>query len=72
MKSYYQDLFNIIVRFNHKDLDIRYKQSLSAVIDMFSNEICNNIVNEMKRRGMPLPQMGQPPLAQPMGFVPPI
>jgi hypothetical protein len=38
-------LFNIIVRYNHKDLEVRQKQSLSAVIDMFSNEIHNNIYN---------------------------
>lgn len=55
MKLHYQDLFNIIVRYNHKDLEVRQKQSLSAVIDMFSNEIHNNICNEMKRRGMVLP-----------------
>ena len=55
MKLHYQDLLNIIVRYNQKDLEVREKQSLSAVIDMFSNEIHNNICNEMKRKGMPLP-----------------
>jgi hypothetical protein len=55
MKLHYQDLFNIIVRYNHKDLEVRQKQSLSAVIDMLYNEIHNNIYNEMKRKGMPLP-----------------
>ena len=53
MKTQYQDLFNIIVRYNHKDLDIRMKQSLSAVIDMFNNEIFNNICNERKKMNMP-------------------
>ena len=43
MKLHDQDLFNIIVRHNHKDLEVRQKQSLSAVIDMFSNEIHNSI-----------------------------
>ena len=55
MKAHYQDLFNIIVRYNHKDLQIEQKQSLSAVIDMFSNEIFNNIKNEMVKRGMQPP-----------------
>ena len=52
MKGHYSDLFNIIVKYNHKDLQIEQKQSLSAVIDMFSNEIFINIQNEMRRRGM--------------------
>ncbi len=52
MKQHYQDLINIIVRYNHKDLEVRQKQSLSAFIDMFYNENHNN---EMKRRGMVLP-----------------
>jgi hypothetical protein len=55
MKLHYQDLLNIIVRYDHKDLELRQKQSLSAVIDMFSNEIHNKICNEMKRKGMALP-----------------
>jgi hypothetical protein len=43
MKKHYGDLFNLIVKYNSKDLDIKQKQSLNSIIDMFSNEIQNNI-----------------------------
>lgn len=70
MNTHYKDLFNVIVKYNQKDLDIKFKQSLNAVIDMFSNEIYNNVINEMKKQGLPLPQpMG---MAQPMNFAPPV
>lgn len=39
MKNYYADLFNCIVKYNNKDLDLKFKLSLNSVIDMFSNEI---------------------------------
>jgi hypothetical protein len=55
MKLHYQDLFNIIVRYNHKNLEFRQKQSLSAIINMFSNEIYYRICHDIKMTAMVLP-----------------
>ena len=56
MKAHYQDLFNIIHRYYPKDLQIEQKQLLNAVIDMFSNEMFTNTMNEISKRGMQGPQ----------------
>ena len=67
MKKYYGELFNLIVKYNHKNLSIPQKQSLNAIIDMFSTEIQNNINNELKKQGMqPVVPVQQPPPQQPM------
>ena len=55
MKKYYADLFNVIVKYNHKNLSVPQKMSLSAIIDMFGNEIQNNIISDMKKQGIPVP-----------------
>ena len=66
MKKYYAELFNVIVRYNHKNLSISQKMSLSAIIDMFGSEIQNNILSEMRKQGIPLPVIPpQPPVEVP-------
>jgi hypothetical protein len=67
MKKYYSELFNVIVRYNHKGLNVEQKKSLSAIIEMFGSEIQNNIVNEMKKQGQQPPVIPvQQPYVAPM------
>ena len=60
MKKYYGDLFNLIVKYNHKNLTVPQKQSLNSVIDMFSNEIQNNIARIVGQPIQRAPSMPQP------------
>ena len=64
MKKHYGDLFTLIVKYNHKDLSVEQKMSLNAVVDMFSNEIKNNVINDAKKNGM------QPPMRNDVVYVP--
>lgn len=56
MKKHYGELFTLIVKYNHKDLKLDQKMSLDAVVDMFSNEIKNNVLNDARKNGHPVPQ----------------
>lgn len=60
MKQRYGELFQMIVKYNHKGLSIPQKMSLNAVIDMFSNEIKTVVINDMKRQGLPTAQYSDP------------
>ena len=44
MKIQYGELVNVIVKYNHKNLNGREKRSLSALVGMLSSEIYKNVL----------------------------
>jgi hypothetical protein len=44
MKVQYGELVNVIVKYNHKNLNGREKRSLSALVSMLSSEIYKNVL----------------------------
>ena len=51
MKNHYKELFNTMISYNSKQLDITQRKSLNAVIDMFNNEMFNTINNDLRKMG---------------------
>jgi hypothetical protein len=44
MMSYYGELFKLMAKYNHKDLEHKQLESLGAIINMFGNNISNKVI----------------------------